>query len=1381
MGDNYEDCMRQSLFCKSLIAGILSLQVILIPSAQAQDTTAAMPPEQSPTNLPQPIELDLTSSLRSLSPGKFAGDQSISIQVGDQTKVITADVLLTPGERLAAYQVFSTGAQSIVLAETGNAIGGSFTMGPRFSTFVSGVVIPESVTATRDFGQAGSLNLVSNLVNAGTIMATSTNPEIMNGTINASSFINSATGVVSGMLSNANTASLARFDLNINTSGDIVNQGIISTTGNLNLISGSGVINNSGLISSAMGNVNLAGINQVVVSQTTGGIIEALQGSVNISNLGATQLASTQLAGQLGSSAILSSITQSLPALGGVTLSGGQFLSQMLNINAGTGDIAAEVVKISGILTTEGNYAHVGVSDGCLTLGKTNINGDPTYFNSAINGDITISGDISVNENLAIIASRNITTTAGATLIQARSVGGQGFDIQLVAGANIIGGVGSTAVIAQTPPVVGNAIAPVTVSGASSSGGSIDFSASPNIVINANSTCADCDGANITMVAFANGASGGNIILPGPNSSAGSVVDSSGSGAGNNGNITLIAGATSGTSIQTGRLIASGGTGTDAGTGVVSLTTAQPTTSDGNSITFGPLGNVTSGNVFVPSAPLQLASINITNNVSASNQVNVLAGGSITASHNILATIPVAPSPTLFFLGTPFHELGQGTTVNHAGTYAYVANLLGNSVSVIRISDNTVVDTIAIDPPTPAGNDNPIGVLEGIAVTPDDQYVLVCSIYGDTYAGDGYIAIIRTSDNTIVNKVRSPVYPFPTPNPFPAAVTIDAAGQYAYVSNEGFFPDPTIPVPAFSTISVVDLGVATAGLPNAIINQVQLNFDPFESIIHPGGRYMYALNAYTDGVTPASIAVVDLDQAKDGNPSAVIKTIPITTDPNTLLLSVAMNPNGKEFYMSSAFQNSVFVFDSSNPADPFIKTTFAVGPEPSGLSIDPAGTFLYVANASLSTITPSGTPNPVFAPPSGSVSIVRTADHTIVETLATGVTPIVFSNQFVGYSADNSLVGYLRNEGDFNHDNLFGNTVSAFQQASISAPVVNFNARNGSISGGVNAAALSVNAGGNVALSSNTNTTINSSGAGNVFQFGTTGTVTLASAISAPIVSIYGSTVIGPPATAVVPTTPAFTAPQFRTATSAVISSIPIVRTNLPSAISTTILPTDATPFSAGLPSPPAEVSLKGSISDAQEKDVLICFDSEFTPSSLVKLQGLANVLSPSSGLTEIFMTEGSALFSPSKDITVRSELGTVKIAGGSIALIVLRANDMTVMDLHDGGHNDVAVELAQQRTSLRPGQELFISREIDASFAQSGPSAGLGFRSVEELPISEHKGFIADFPIIRALQSGALGAKLRNQDSPKVQQLVRKALKSAACVQMISANRGRYETGAAP
>ena len=74
-----------------------------------------------------------------------------------------------------------------------------------------------------------------------------------------------------------------------------------------------------------------------------------------------------------------------------------------------------------------------------------------------------------------------------------------------------------------------------------------------------------------------------------------------------------------------------------------------------------------------------------------------------------------------------------GVAVTPSGEHVYVANFRDDNVSVMRTSDNTVIDTVNVGLSP-----------RGVAVTPDGDRVYVVNIEDDT------VSVIRTFDNTVL-------------------------------------------------------------------------------------------------------------------------------------------------------------------------------------------------------------------------------------------------------------------------------------------------------------------------------------------------------------------------------------------------------------------------------------------------------------------------------------------------------------------------------------------------------------------------------------------------------------------------------------------------------
>ena len=125
-----------------------------------------------------------------------------------------------------------------------------------------------------------------------------------------------------------------------------------------------------------------------------------------------------------------------------------------------------------------------------------------------------------------------------------------------------------------------------------------------------------------------------------------------------------------------------------------------------------------------------------------SNSVSVIQ----TSNNSVITTVTVGSSPF-------------GVAVTPNGQFVYVTNENTDSVSVIATASNTVVATITspeIDSPTQ------------IAFTPNGAFAYVTNF-------NGGVAVIQTSDNSVVTEVTAGSSPF--------GVTITADGAYVYVSN----------------------------------------------------------------------------------------------------------------------------------------------------------------------------------------------------------------------------------------------------------------------------------------------------------------------------------------------------------------------------------------------------------------------------------------------------------------------------------------------------------------------------------------------------------------------------------------------------------------------
>lgn len=566
------------------------------------------------------LELDLTSSDRDIVLGDrlFATANSYTINEGSEQRTLFSGSQVTAAEYVALQQVIAGGAQSLTVDQSGKGVGGQFTLnsisdGGR-TINASQLVIPTNVTVSGDFGRsADGVKVTRDFVNFGTVEAYSSKSNQDTARIAARDISNEAGASIStdlnlslradNNLNNAGTISSAgNIDLSATT---INNSGSITGGGNIGL--SAATINNQGAISSIYGDVTLNAMdNAALAVNNTFGTISALNGAINVR-------------------------TSDYTGEGNSTIYGGDLISNQLNLYSGQGSTDVTVNQLTGTVVSSGTAAHVSANTDTLVIGSQCLVGDPTYYNT---GDIVLAGNVVVGEDLAIIAGGNITTTSAVLDIVA-----QGFNINIIAGANVTAGSG------EIPPAGGpgtlpsqsigsisnNTTSNVSFTGASTTGGSIDLTgATTQLTIVTSAFLADSKGGDLTLAAY-QGSGGGKVLLP-----TVSTINTSGSGAGDNGSVTVTAGSTaSGTTIQLGGVLNGGGTG--AG-GKITINASQPEFDTGSTMTFNTAGQITTGNRIVPGAFISLdADVSVFSIISAAADIDVVGGNSVNVTTFILS------------------------------------------------------------------------------------------------------------------------------------------------------------------------------------------------------------------------------------------------------------------------------------------------------------------------------------------------------------------------------------------------------------------------------------------------------------------------------------------------------------------------------------------------------------------------------------------------------------------------------------------------------------------------------------------------------------------------------------------------------------------------
>lgn len=446
---------------RHLVVGILLLLVLECT------TVKNSPAQESPVTSPQVssyVEFDLSSTSPTMT---AAAASSAEIKVAGTTLAVTAGTQLTPAQYVAYQQVMNSGSQTLVLGTQGQAVGGSFSFGTITMQPLSNVMVPGNVTAIHDAALAPSITLSGNLTNSGTIYALSTDAAVTTATFNATNIFNQPGALFTSILPTQGLAGFASaisgLNLSLSAVNDIVNNGVISSAGNLNLAAGGSIINqtvgnvaaitatqslnlaastlnNAGLISAITGNINIDAAN--IYNQS---VIESIRGNIAISNTIAPELG-IKIASDSGGiiRALLGEITSTTADTSlkyNTSISGGKILAGEILLTSGEGHLNLNVDDIHGGLRVRAGTASLSVSAGTngLNIQELSITGDPDLiysgagpfvspaFNSfgglvnidtsadTVNGSITFTGNI-VTTPPPPGAGGSVTLKAGTTI-----------------------------------------------------------------------------------------------------------------------------------------------------------------------------------------------------------------------------------------------------------------------------------------------------------------------------------------------------------------------------------------------------------------------------------------------------------------------------------------------------------------------------------------------------------------------------------------------------------------------------------------------------------------------------------------------------------------------------------------------------------------------------------------------------------------------------------------------------------------------------------------------------------------------------------------------------------------------------------------------------
>jgi len=290
--------------------------------------------------------------------------------------------------------------------------------------------------------------------------------------------------------------------------------------------------------------------------------------------------------------------------------------------------------------------------------------------------------------------------------------------------------------------------------------------------------------------------------------------------------------------------------------------------------------------------------------------------------------------------------------INTTVDYVYVANSKNNpgQVNVYDLHGNSGQLTQIPDSPYPTGGRNPVGLV----TSPDFKYLYV----------------INHDDNTIVEfgiGTDAKLYPqhtYNTPGTFPNAIAINSAGTFLFVTDT-YQPQYTAANPGPGALVVYPINSdGSLGTPVANGN---LSYYPLSlgenDVLNPNALNVIAGGAFVYIVSQDSNTGIGDISAFGVASSGALTVVPCaapsvcnangTFSAGTTPSAIASTPLGHYLFVTDSANNQLlsFTVQADGQITPLPNSPIGTDSFPDGVTVDPTGKYVYVANYNANDIS----------------------------------------------------------------------------------------------------------------------------------------------------------------------------------------------------------------------------------------------------------------------------------------------------------------------------------------------------------------------------------------------------------------------------------------------
>lgn len=147
-------------------------------------------------------------------------------------------------------------------------------------------------------------------------------------------------------------------------------------------------------------------------------------------------------------------------------------------------------------------------------------------------------------------------------------------------------------------------------------------------------------------------------------------------------------------------------------------------------------------------------------------------------------------------------------------------------------------------------------------------------------------------------------------------------------------------------------------------------------------------------------------------------------------------------------------------------------------------------------------------------------------------------------------------------------------------------------------------------------------------------------------------------------------------------------------------------------------------------------------------------------------LNHGAVLFAPAAAGKVSTPFGEVHIDAGSLVLVIVLKNGVSVYDLHDKHGEAVRITCGEQVIKLFPGMHAQVGPKSAGAFGDTNPAQTFAYRNLQELPVKDGlRAFRSQFSIPVAMQTVLPLKQLTSSKNIQARKLALRMIKTAAII----------------